>query len=133
MSTPPAPAPAAARPGAGPGHAPLPARTARTRPGPATRQTSLILGPVSTAPSCARGTLHEALTRWGLAHLSEPAQAIKTESGGVTPGPKAEIERFFTGLEMTSPGVVNISAWRPAPGGDLSTRTLFYGGVARKD
>ena len=32
---------------------------------------------------------------------------------------------------MTDPGVVNIAAWRPAPG-TLETRTLFYGGVARK-
>jgi hypothetical protein len=55
----------------------------------------------------------------------------ETASGGVTPRPKADIERFFSGLEMTSPGVVNISAWRPEPG-DLETRTLLYGGVARK-
>jgi S-adenosyl methyltransferase len=54
-----------------------------------------------------------------------------TASGGVTPRPKAEIERFFSGLEMTDPGLVNITAWRPgrdAPG----TRTLFYGGAGRK-
>jgi S-adenosyl methyltransferase len=56
----------------------------------------------------------------------------ETASGGVTPRPKAEIERFFGGLEMTDPGVVSISAWRPAPG-DPATRTLFYGGVARKE
>jgi hypothetical protein len=55
----------------------------------------------------------------------------ETASGGVTPRPKAEIERFFSGLEMTDPGVVNISAWRPAPG-DPETRTLFYGGAAIK-
>ena len=55
----------------------------------------------------------------------------ETASGGVHPRPKAEIERFFSGLEMTDPGLVNISAWRPAPG-DPSTRTLFYGGVAGK-
>jgi hypothetical protein len=55
----------------------------------------------------------------------------ETASGGVTPRPKAEIERFFNGLETTGPGVVNISTWRPEPG-DPATRTLFYGGVARK-
>ena len=32
------------------------------------------------------------------------------------PTAESEIERFFTGLEMTDPGVVSISAWRPAPG-----------------
>jgi len=55
----------------------------------------------------------------------------ETASGGVTPRPKAEIERFFTGLEATEPGMVNVSAWRPAPG-TPATRTLFYGCVARK-
>jgi hypothetical protein len=54
----------------------------------------------------------------------------ETASGGVTPRPKAEIERFFSGLEMADP-VVNISAWQPARGAP-STRTLFYGGTARK-
>jgi hypothetical protein len=54
-----------------------------------------------------------------------------TASGGVTPRPKAEIERFFSGLEIAEPGAVNITAWRPEPG-DPETRTLFYGGVARK-
>jgi S-adenosyl methyltransferase len=56
----------------------------------------------------------------------------ETESGGVTSRPKAEIERFFSGLEIADPGVVNISAWRPAPDDDPSKRTLFYGGMARK-
>lgn len=55
----------------------------------------------------------------------------ETASGGVTPRPKAEIERFFSGLEMTAPGLVSISAWRPQPGEPV-TRTLFYGGVGRK-
>lgn len=55
----------------------------------------------------------------------------ETASGGVTPRPKTEIERFFSGLEMITPGVVNISAWRPAQSGP-ATRTLFYGGAARK-
>ncbi len=54
-----------------------------------------------------------------------------TASGGVTPRPKGEIERFFSKLEMTEPGVVNITAWQSAPGGP-ETRTLLYGGVARK-
>jgi hypothetical protein len=57
----------------------------------------------------------------------------ETASGGVTPRPKAEIERFFGGLELIDPGVASISAWRPAPGDPATrTRTLFYGGVAQK-
>jgi hypothetical protein len=44
---------------------------------------------------------------------------------------QAEVERFFDGLELLEPGVVEIQRWRPdgrsslLPGG-------FYGGVARK-
>ena len=44
---------------------------------------------------------------------------------------RAEVERFFDGLELLDPGVVEIQRWRPdgrtslLPGG-------FYGGVARK-
>ena len=44
---------------------------------------------------------------------------------------RAEVERFFDGLELLEPGVVEIQRWRPdgrsslLPGG-------FYGGVARK-
>jgi anti-sigma regulatory factor (Ser/Thr protein kinase) len=72
-----APAHAAARPDTAP--APLPARTGRTRSGPATRQTSLILGPLATAPGTARGTLHTALILWGLAHLSDTAGQITSE------------------------------------------------------
>jgi hypothetical protein len=56
----------------------------------------------------------------------------ETPSGGVAPRPKTEIERFFAGLEMTGPGLVNITAWHPEPGGDPPARTLFYGGAGRK-
>jgi len=59
--------------------APLPARTGRTRPGPATRQTSLVLGPLATAPGTARGTLNATLILWGLTHLSGTAQHITSE------------------------------------------------------
>jgi anti-sigma regulatory factor (Ser/Thr protein kinase) len=65
----------AARPGTAP--APLPARTGRTYP--ATRKTSLILGPLTTAPGTARSTLNTTLTLWGLTHLSNDAQAITSE------------------------------------------------------
>src|ERR1035438_8477150 len=53
--------------------------TGRTRPGPATRQTSLILRPLATAPGTARGTLNTTLTLWGLTHLSDTAQQITSE------------------------------------------------------
>jgi hypothetical protein len=56
----------------------------------------------------------------------------ETASDGVTPRPKPQIKRFFDGLQMTSPGVTDINAWRPEPGDHPATRTLFYGGLARK-
>ena len=73
----------------------------------------------------------ESFTDAGNKELLDKVYA-ETASGGVAPRPKAEIERFFSGLEITDPGIVNITAWRPAPE-DPATRTLFYGGVARKD
>jgi anti-sigma regulatory factor (Ser/Thr protein kinase) len=76
------PAPVATRPQtAEPGPPPLPGRrTPGThRPGPATKQTRLILGPVDTAPRDARATLKAALATWGLTHLAELAEAITSE------------------------------------------------------
>ena len=58
----------------------------------------------------------------------------ETAAGGVTPRPLPEIRSFFSELELVNPGLVDISAWRPAVRGiaNHSTRTLFYGGVAQK-
>lgn len=47
--------------------------------GPGTRERNLTLGPVTTAPRCARATVREALTAWGLRHLTEHAEAITSE------------------------------------------------------
>jgi hypothetical protein len=69
----------AGQPGAGTGPAILPARACRRRPGPATRTTGLILGPVETAPRCARGVLAGALAQWGLLQLREPGEEIISE------------------------------------------------------
>ena len=71
--------PAPTGPGTAPGTTALPVRTHRTRPGPATQERSLILGPVTSSAGCARSTVHEALTAWGLARLAEPAEAITSE------------------------------------------------------
>jgi hypothetical protein len=57
----------------------------------------------------------------------------QTESGGVTPRPLAEVRSFFKGMELVSPGVVDIAAWRAEAGAQTpASRTLFYGGAARK-
>ncbi|MCW2931922.1 MAG: hypothetical protein JWM19_2884 [Actinomycetia bacterium] len=73
--TPPAPTGSQAAPGT----TPLPARANRARPGPARHDTSLILGPVDTAPADARATLKLALKVWGLPHLTDPAELICSE------------------------------------------------------
>jgi S-adenosyl methyltransferase len=42
-----------------------------------------------------------------------------------------EVARFFTGLDLVDPGLVQLSGWRPAAG-DLPAATSGYGAVARK-
>ncbi|WP_019544820.1 SAM-dependent methyltransferase [Streptomyces sulphureus] len=46
---------------------------------------------------------------------------------------KAEIERFFDGLELVEPGVTTVHRWRPEEPSEYSDyQVSFYGGVARK-
>jgi hypothetical protein len=54
-----------------------------------------------------------------------------TQSRGVVPRPFDEVQRFLGGLELVPPGLVDIAAWRPQPGGGPQ-KTDFYGLVARK-
>jgi hypothetical protein len=51
----------------------------------------------------------------------------------VTMRTRAEVSRFFDGLELVQPGVVQLNRWRPDPG-DLDPRRELanYGGVGRK-
>lgn len=58
----------------------------------------------------------------------------ETRSGGVSQRSLADIGRFFAGLELAEPGLVETSAWRPpvAGTGQRPGKKLFYGGVARK-
>jgi hypothetical protein len=57
-----------------------------------------------------------------------------TRSGGVNQRSQAAIARFFDGLELAEPGLVETSAWRPPVAGSSQHpgKRLFYGGVARK-
>ena len=50
-----------------------------------------------------------------------------------TPRTRAQIERFFDGMEIVAPGLTDASMWRAesTPLGETS-RTLFYGGIGRK-
>ena len=47
---------------------------------------------------------------------------------------KPQATRFFDGLELEEPGVVQIHKWRPDPGADTvaDTDVAMYGAVARK-
>ena len=49
-----------------------------------------------------------------------------------TPRTHAEVTRFFDGLELLEPGVVQLTAWRPGPGVDSARRLPMWCGVARK-
>jgi hypothetical protein len=42
-----------------------------------------------------------------------------------------EVGRFFAGLDLVEPGLVQLPDWRPAPG-DPPAPTSGYGAVARK-
>ena len=44
---------------------------------------------------------------------------------------RGEVERFFGGLELVSPGLVQLADWRPAPG-DPHAPTSGYAAVGRK-
>jgi hypothetical protein len=44
---------------------------------------------------------------------------------------KDEVNRFFDGLNMVEPGLVQLHQWRPA-GGDMVAPSSGYGGMARK-
>ncbi len=120
-----APAPAATRPEAAPAPPPLPGRRrpGTHRPGPATRQTSLILGPVDTAPGDARAALKAALATWGLAHLSEPAEAITSElvTNAITasaqkasPGTAPRAVTLWASVQLEH-GELCIRVWDPDP------------------
>ena len=56
---------------------------------------------------------------------------------GITlvPRSRAEILRFFDGLELVEPGLVQVPLWRPDPGSELPAdlhHVWSFGGVARK-
>jgi O-methyltransferase involved in polyketide biosynthesis len=65
----------------------------------------------------------------------ETAKAVAAaEAAGITlvPRGKAEVERFFTGLELVDPGVAPMLAWRPdEPPADPES-AYYWAGVARK-
>jgi len=45
---------------------------------------------------------------------------------------RAEVLRFFDGLELVEPGLVPVPRWRPASHLDAAGPTVMWGGVGRK-
>jgi O-methyltransferase involved in polyketide biosynthesis len=60
--------------------------------------------------------------------------AAAAEAAGITlvPRTKAEVERFFTGLELVDPGVTPMLAWRPDEPPADPRAAYYWAGVARK-
>jgi hypothetical protein len=45
---------------------------------------------------------------------------------------KTEVSRFFGGLELVEPGVVQVSKWRPRTPLEIDAPAAFWGGIGRK-
>jgi len=58
--------------------------------------------------------------------------AYSGASAQVFPRSSEEIARFFDGLELVDPGLVNVTLWRPDQPSDSPRRSLIYGGVGLK-
>ena len=66
----------------------------------------------------------------GLARAAASMNEVMPQK--VTPRTTEEVERFFDGLELVSPGVVQLPHWRGRPGVKLTYHDPMWGGVARK-
>jgi hypothetical protein len=49
-----------------------------------------------------------------------------------TPRSRAQVTRFFAGMDLVEPGLTAVEAWRPEPGTDTAGSSFTYGGVAGK-
>jgi hypothetical protein len=80
---------------------------------------------------------HLGITHPGLDFDPEAMTAVADAAaqGGITlvPRTRADVERFFTGLDLVEPGVVPVKAWRPDDGRPANPGDAYYwAGVARK-
>lgn len=66
------------------------------------------------------------------------SEGMRQRGMTLLPRSRAEIERFFDGLEMVEPGLEVVHRWRPDPGTARGSDPAYdadvsiYGGVARK-
>jgi len=91
------------------------------------------------------GTLLSAMPAGSYLALSHPAKDIDAESMAkmadslnqtmaekVTFRDRPAVARFFTGLEVVPPGMVQASKWRPASETEAASPAALWAGVARK-
>jgi hypothetical protein len=50
----------------------------------------------------------------------------------VQPRDRDEVHRFFRGLDLVEPGVVQVSKWRPRTELESTAPAILWGGVGRK-
>jgi hypothetical protein len=92
------------------------------------------------------GTLLSGLQPGSYLALSHPAKDIDAESMAkmadtlnrtmaekVTFRDRPAVARFFDGLELVEPGMVQASKWRPASEAEAASPAALWAGVARKD
>jgi S-adenosyl methyltransferase len=97
-------------------------------------------------PYAVVATLLDALPAGSYLALSHPASDIEAEAQGelarrlnqtmaekVTMRDRAQVARFFDGLEMVEPGLVRVPEWRPASEAEASSPAGLWGGVGRKN
>jgi hypothetical protein len=91
-------------------------------------------------------TLVGALSPGSYLALSHPASDIEAEAQGklaerlnqtmaekVTMRDRAQVARFFDGLELVEPGLVRVPEWRPASELEAKSPAGLWGGVGRKN
>jgi SAM-dependent methyltransferase len=91
-------------------------------------------------------TLLDALPAGSYLALSHPGADIEAEAQGelarrlnqtmaekVTMRDRAQVARFFDGLEMIEPGLVRVPEWRPASEAEARGPAGLWGGVGRKN
>jgi hypothetical protein len=91
-------------------------------------------------------TLLGALPAGSYLALSHPASDIEAEAQGemaerlnqtmaekVTMRDRAQVTRFFDGLELVEPGLVRVPEWRPESELEARSPAGLWGGVGRKD
>jgi len=63
---------------------------------------------------------------------AEAAERLKRLHVGVTLRSRAEVARFFTGLHLVAPGLVQVHRWRPEPDERPAGEVSIHAGIARK-